>query len=262
MMVTFLVNKRRQDREQAAATAPKPAVPEADIELFIALLKATDGHVVRHQPPGTGIKNIDVVKSMLANGADLEQDILPVLRRHADELAQRPLESWTAPWFVEEVTQSHRQRVTAAQKPAAQPIGDEELLTKLHDAAGGNVMTNNSIMFDLTPIRAILADDGVALDDILRALREKVNRGVNKYAATLKSWGEPRFLRHVALAYLSRTVVPAMVETWTKIAKSAGAPGMPVQKECCYYQLLHALEPTLPVSHVTLSIESEAKVAV
>ena len=131
------------------------------------------------------------------------------------------------PWFVEEVAQSHRQRVTAAQKPAAPAIGDEELMTKRLDAAGCNVMTGS--IDDLAPIRAMLAD-GVALDDILRALREKVNRGVNKYAATLKSWGEPRFLRHVAETHLRRAVMRGLVKRWRKVAPGTAAERVSVSE--------------------------------
>jgi len=102
------------------------------------------------------------------------------------------------------------------------PIGDDDLLTQLLKASGGNIATGGS--HDLAPVRAMLAD-GVALDDILRTLREKVNRSASKYAATLHSWGEPRFLRHVAVEYLRRTLVPAMIESWTMAAQ-----GKPVQR--------------------------------
>jgi hypothetical protein len=209
---------------EEAATTPPLAVSPADVDLFRKLLEACNGRVATNQPPGNGIKNLDVIKSMLANGADLDQDILPVLRRHADELARRPLESWAAPWFVAEVAQSHRQRIAAAQKPAAAAIGDEELVTKLLDAAGGNVMTGNTYdIYDLASIRAMLAS-GVTIDDILSTLRAKVDHRVTKYAATLASWGEPRFLRHVAETHLRRTVVPTLVEKWSK-----AAPGTAVQ---------------------------------
>ena len=41
-------------------------------------------------------------KEMIANGAGLGQAILRVLRRHADELAPRPLDSWEVPCLVAE----------------------------------------------------------------------------------------------------------------------------------------------------------------
>jgi hypothetical protein len=118
--------------------------------------------------------------------------------------------AWTAPWFVAEVAESHRQRITAAQKPAVPPIGDEELLERLLDATGGNYLSGARGILDLAPIHAMLAT-GVTIDDILSTLRSKVDRGVTKYAGTLNSWAEPRFLRHVALAYLARTVGRASV---------------------------------------------------
>jgi hypothetical protein len=117
------------------------------------------------------------------------------------------------------VEAAHRRRLAAAQRPAepSPAVHDDELVDLLMTAAGNNVLTGG--IHDVAPIRAMLAD-GVALDDILSTLRTKVHRGVAKYAETLSSWGEHRFLRHVALAYLSRTVVPAMVEAWSR-----GAPG-------------------------------------
>jgi len=156
------------------------------LELFTALLKATAGHIARNQPRGTGITDLTMVKSMIANGADLDLDILPVLCRHADELAQRPLESWTTSWFVTGVAKSHRQRITAAQKPAVPAIDDAESLTKLLDATGENYLSGARGIFDLAPIHAMLAA-GVTVDDILSTLRSKVDRRVTKYAATLNS---------------------------------------------------------------------------
>ena len=86
---------------------------------------------------------------------------------------------------------------------------------------------------DVAPIRAMLAS-GVTIDDILSTLRDKVNRGVTKYAGTLESWGEVRFLKHCALAHLARTVVPAMVEGWTRAAagEAAGRVEPPTSSLC------------------------------
>jgi hypothetical protein len=225
--------KMRQEREakqrevQKAATPPPLAVSEADVELFTALLKAVNGRVAVGHAPGTGIADLRVPKAMIANGTSLEADILPTLRRHAGELAQRPLESWTARWFVEEVEAAHRRRLAAAQK-AAQPVtvDDADLIDRLMAAAGNNVLTGG--VHDVAPIRAMLAD-GVLLDDVLRVLRDKVNRGVSKYAATLESWSEKRFLKHCATAHLARTVVPALVERWLKTppGKPAETPAAP-----------------------------------
>jgi hypothetical protein len=220
-------------KAQPAAAAPPPlAVAEGDVELFTALLTATGGHVVTGQPRGTGITDLRMIHSMLQSGADLEADILPTLRGHVGELAQRPLEGWTAPWFVQGVAAAHRRRLEAAQSAAPAPakppqpaIDDAELLDRLVEAAGGNVYTNASIMSDLAPIRVMLAD-GVELDDILRALRDKVDPRVTHRAAALRSWEEPRFLRHVAEAHLRRTVVPGWVGRWLKTlhGEPAGAP--------------------------------------
>jgi hypothetical protein len=216
----------------AAAAPPPLAVAEADVELFTALLTATGGHVVTGQPRGTGITDLDMPKRMLQAGASLEADILPTIRRHVGELAQRPLESWTAQWFVQGVAAAHRLRLDAAQPaaPAKPPvpaidIDDEDLLERMMDAAGGNVVTNSSVMMDFAPIRVMFAD-GVELDDVLRALRDKVDPRVTSRAAALRSWDEPRFLRHVAESHLRRTVVPGWVARWTKTlhGEPAGAP--------------------------------------
>jgi hypothetical protein len=211
------------------APLPKPAVPEADVELFRSLLIACDGRVNTNHPPGGGVTDLRIVKAILANGADLEADILPTLRAHVGELAQRPLESWTAPWFVQGVAESHRRRLAAAAQPLT--VDDAELIDRLMAAAGGNILTGS--VHDVAPIRAMLAS-GVTIDDILSTLRDKVNRGVTKYAGTLESWGEVRFLKHCALAHLARTVVPAMVEGWTRAAagEAAGRVEPPTSSLC------------------------------
>jgi hypothetical protein len=133
------------------AAPPKPAVPEADVELFRSLLVAVNGRVNTNHPPGGGVTDLRIVKAMLRSGASLEHDILPTLRAHVGEPAQRPIASWSEPWFVDEVAESHRRRLAAAQKPAAPAapgIDDEELLDALMDAAGGNYYTNTSILDD------------------------------------------------------------------------------------------------------------------
>jgi hypothetical protein len=225
----------KQAVEKAAAPPPL-AVAEADVELFRSLLMATGGHVVTAQPRGTGVTDLTTVKAMIANGADLEADILPTIRNHVGELAQRPLESWTAQWFVQGVAESHRRRLEAAAKPAAPAapakpsvpaIDDAELLEKLLTAGEGNFGTGPGIR-DLRPIRIMLAD-GVELDDILRALRDKVSRRASAYATTLLSWSEPRFFRMVAESQVRRTVVPGWVGRWTKTlhGEPAETPGPP-----------------------------------
>jgi hypothetical protein len=80
---------RHRSAPPAAAAPPPLVVSPVDVDLFRSLLEATGGHVVTDQPRGTGITNLDMVKAMVANGASLEQDILPTIRRHADELVLR-----------------------------------------------------------------------------------------------------------------------------------------------------------------------------
>jgi hypothetical protein len=203
---------------------PKPAVPEADVELFRALLIACNGRVNTNHPPGGGVTDLRVPKSMIGNGADLEEDILPVLRSRVGDLAQRPLVSWSEPWFVNGVAAAHRRRLVAAQKPAAPAapaIDDEELLDALMDAAGGNYYTNTSILDDLSPVKVILADGLDLEEDVLAALRTKVDRRQAPSAPALESWAQPTFLAAVAETHLRRVLIPAMVATWTKKARGA-----------------------------------------
>jgi hypothetical protein len=220
-------------KQPPAAAAPPPlAVAEADVELFTALLTATSGHVVVGQPRGTGITDLRMIHSMLLSGADLEADILPTIRGHVGELAQRPLDSWTAPWFVQGVAESHRRRLEAANpiapaapaKASVPPIDDAELLEKLLDAGHGNFVAGPGI-HDLAPIRVMLAD-GIALDDILSTLRDKVSRRILPANSALRAWGEPRFLRHVAVTHLRRTTVPGMIAAWSK---ACGEPAARVE---------------------------------
>jgi hypothetical protein len=211
---------------------PKPAVPEADVELFTELLRAVNGHVNTNHPPGGGVTDLRVPKAMIANGASLEADILPVLRAHVGELAQRPIASWSEPWFVKGVAESHRRRLAAAPKravPAAPAIDDGELLDALMDAAGGNYYTNTSILDDLSPVRVILADGLDLEEDVLAALRTKVDRRQAPSAPALESWAQPTFLAAVAETHLRRVLIPAMVETWTRKARGAAVqkPGPP-----------------------------------
>src|SRR5467141_2460444 len=127
---------------RAEVFAGPTAVSEADVELFRSLLIACNGRVNTNHPPGGGVTDLRVPKAMLANGASLEQDVLPTLRAHAGELTQRPLASWSEAWFVQGVDATHRRRL-AAQRPAAPSpaIHDEDLIDQLMAAAGGNVLT-------------------------------------------------------------------------------------------------------------------------
>jgi hypothetical protein len=148
---------------------------------------------------------------------------LPTLRRHVGELAQRPLESWTATWFVEEVAESHRRRVTATAKPAAPAIDDDELLDKLLDATGANYYTNASILGDLAPVRVMLASGLDLEQDVLATLRDKIDWRRSSGARGLESWAEPRFLGAVAETHLRRVLIPAMVATWLKTLRGEPA---------------------------------------
>jgi hypothetical protein len=73
----------------------------------------------------------------------------------------------------------------------------------------------------LSPVKVILADGLDLEEDVLAALRTKVDRRQAPSAPALESWAQPTFLAAVAETHLQRVLIPAMVETWTKKARGA-----------------------------------------
>jgi hypothetical protein len=117
------------------------------------------------------------------------------------------------------------QKPAASAKPAAAVVTTAEdlaLLDRLVAAAHGNVVNGPGIM-DLRPIYAAL--ETVEIDDVLYALKSKVNLRIYPKNRTLTSWSEEWFLREVAERFVKRVLIPAMVARW-----SGTAPGKPTER--------------------------------
>jgi hypothetical protein len=57
---------------------------------------------------------------LIAQGCDLESDVLPVVARSLPDLP-RPLKNWGAPWLVREILAAREQRLAGHRVEAAPP---------------------------------------------------------------------------------------------------------------------------------------------
>jgi hypothetical protein len=113
---------------------------------------------------------------------------------------------------------------SAAEKLKSAPpdvLSDAELREQLILAANHNVLPGEDIE-DVGPVRVML-ESGITLDDVLYALRGKVDRRAYPGNRALTSWSEHRFVLAVAEEYGCRVMLPVIKEKLKARGKPAYA---------------------------------------
>jgi hypothetical protein len=136
----------------------------------------------------------------------------------------------------EECVTSEPNRAAATDRPAANAaeklkpaspdlMTDAELLEQLLLAANHNVVPGEGIQ-DVGPVKVML-ESGIELDDVLYALKSKVDRRAYPKNKALASWSEHGFVMAVAEEYGRRVMLPVIKEKLKARGKPAYARASP-----------------------------------
>jgi hypothetical protein len=125
--------------------------------------------------------------------------------------------------FVDRLRKRAERRRQADEAAAKRSASDAELRDKLIAATGGNFQPGPGVD-DVAPIRAAM-EFGVPIDQIVWAIRCKVDKRMYPLNEPASSWREPRLLKEVAENYF-RMIVPNLVTAWSAAGR---APAPKVQ---------------------------------